>query len=91
MGASSTFVATVLMFVLAKFFYNSSLIFYDAKISDLVPRDRLSILSGFGVAVGYMGTLAGLMVYFLLDDGYEYVFWQRRLSIWYLHFRCYFS
>lgn len=73
-GLPVPFVATVLMFVLAKFFYNSSLIFYDAKISDLVPRDRLSILSGFGVAVGYMGTLAGLMVYFLLDDGYEYVF-----------------
>lgn len=73
-GLPVPFVATVLMFVLAKFFYNSSLIFYDAKISDLVPRDRLSTLSGFGVAVGYMGTLVGLVVYFLLDDGYEYVF-----------------
>ncbi|MFS0562158.1 MFS transporter [Terribacillus sp. 179-K 1B1 HS] len=73
-GLPVPFVATVLMFVLAKFFYNSSLIFYDAKISDLVPRDRLSTLSGFGVAVGYMGTLIGLVVYFLLDDGYEYVF-----------------
>ena len=73
-GLPVPFVSTVLMFVLAKFFYNSSLIFYDAKISDLVPRDRLSTLSGFGVAVGYMGTLIGLVVYFLLDDGYEYVF-----------------
>ncbi|PAD22348.1 MFS transporter [Terribacillus saccharophilus] len=73
-GLPAPFVATVLVFVLAKFFYNSSLIFYDAKISDLVPRNRLSTLSGFGVAVGYMGTLVGLLVYFLLDEGYEYVF-----------------
>jgi MFS transporter, UMF1 family len=62
------------VFVLAKFFYNSSLVFYDAKISDLVPRERLSTLSGFGVAVGYIGTLVGLLVYFLMDKGYAYVF-----------------
>ncbi|QXE01373.1 MFS transporter [Terribacillus sp. DMT04] len=73
-GLPIPFIATVLVFVLAKFFYNSSLVFYDAKISDLVPRDRLSTLSGFGVAVGYIGTLVGLLVYFLMDYGYEYVF-----------------
>ncbi|WP_077306687.1 MFS transporter [Terribacillus halophilus] len=73
-GLPIPFIATVLVFVLAKFFYNSSLVFYDAKISDLVPRERLSTLSGFGVAVGYIGTLVGLLVYFLMDFGYEYVF-----------------
>ncbi|SNZ03700.1 MFS transporter, UMF1 family [Terribacillus aidingensis] len=73
-GLPIPFIATVLVFVLAKFFYNSSLVFYDAKISDLVPRERLSTLSGFGVAVGYIGTLVGLLVYFLMDYGYAYVF-----------------
>ncbi|MFP7492812.1 MFS transporter [Terribacillus saccharophilus] len=73
-GLPVPFIATVLVFVLAKFFYNSSLIFYDAKMSDLVPRSRLSTLSGFGVAIGYMGTIVGLLAYFLMDEGYEYVF-----------------
>lgn len=56
-------------FVIAKFFYNSSLIFYDPMISDLGTEREVPLLSGFGVAVGYLGTLVGLAVYPLVGDG----------------------
>lgn len=62
-------VMVILLFVLAKFFYHSSLVFYDSMISDLGNEKELPLISGFGVAVGYIGTLVGLLVYLFIEDG----------------------
>ncbi|MGN8841649.1 MFS transporter [Niallia sp. HCP3S3_B10] len=59
----------VLFFVLSKFTYHSSLVFYDSMISDLGSKEQIPLISGFGVAVGYIGTLIGLSVYLFIDDG----------------------
>ncbi|CAM3807137.1 MFS transporter [Cytobacillus oceanisediminis] len=65
----------ILCFVIAKFFYHSSLVFYDAMISDLGTKQEIPLISGFGVAVGYIGTLIGLTVYlFVGDDGFHEAF-----------------
>ncbi|MBM6617650.1 MFS transporter [Bacillus sp. RD4P76] len=77
MGVFATFIsdATVglilvlLSFVIAKFFYNSSLVFYDPMISDIGNDREVPLLSGYGVAIGYLGTLIGLTVYPLVGDG----------------------
>ncbi|MFC0188762.1 MFS transporter [Fictibacillus aquaticus] len=55
----------ILAFMAGKFFYQSSLVFYDAMLPDVSTKENLSLLSGFGVAVGYTGTILGLSVYFL--------------------------
>lgn len=68
-GLPASFTFVVILFVAAKFFYQSSLIFYDAMLPDISTKDTMSVLSGFGVAVGYMGTLVGLTVYPLVSDG----------------------
>ncbi|MFT8320908.1 MAG: MFS transporter [Bacillus sp. (in: firmicutes)] len=57
----------IILFVLAKFTYHSSLVFYDNMISDLGTKEQLPVISGFGVAVGYMGTLIGLTVYLFIE------------------------
>jgi MFS transporter, UMF1 family len=62
-GLPASFVITVLLFVAAKFFYHSSLVFYDSMISSLGNKQEIPLISGFGVAVGYVGTLVGLTVY----------------------------
>jgi UMF1 family MFS transporter len=68
-------ILVVSSFVVAKFFYNSSLVFYDPMISDLGNEREIPLLSGFGVAVGYLGTLVGLLVYPLVgDDGFHEAF-----------------
>lgn len=59
----------VICFVIAKFFYNSSLVFYDAMMPDLGKAEDMPLISGFGVAVGYLGTIFGLLVYLLVNDG----------------------
>lgn len=68
-------VLVIISFVIAKFFYHSSLVFYDTMISDLATKSQLPLISGFGVAVGYIGTLLGLGVYpFVGEDRYYIAF-----------------
>ncbi|RHW39821.1 MFS transporter [Lysinibacillus yapensis] len=59
----------VVSFVIAKFFFNSSLVFYDTMMGDLGTKEEMPLISGFGVAVGYLGTICGLLVYLLVSDG----------------------
>ncbi|WP_141431358.1 MFS transporter [Bacillus sp. 03113] len=74
-GLPFALAAVILFFVMAKFFYHSSLIFYDAMISDLGVKEEIPLISGFGVAIGYFGTLVGLSVYlFIGDSGFHKAF-----------------
>lgn len=56
----------VILFTVAKFMYNAALIFYDAMMSNLAPKKHHSVLSGFGVALGYLGTLFGVLTVMFL-------------------------
>jgi UMF1 family MFS transporter len=38
-------------------------------MSDLGTKQEMPLISGFGVAVGYIGTILGLLVYLLVSDG----------------------
>ncbi|KIL39531.1 MFS transporter [Gordoniibacillus kamchatkensis] len=67
-GLNAGLALVLLMFMFAKFFYNSGLIFYDAMIGDLAKGKEVGLVSGFGVAVGYVGTLMGLTVYPLVGE-----------------------
>ncbi|TDM14212.1 MFS transporter [Macrococcus bovicus] len=60
-GLPATFLLTIILFTIAKFTYNSSLVFYDAMMSSLAPKEDHSVISGFGVALGYLGTLVGVL------------------------------
>lgn len=68
-GIPLSLALVVLLFVAAKFFYHSSLVFYDPMISDIARKKDIPLISGFGVAVGYIGTLFGLAVYPFVGKG----------------------
>ena len=68
-GVPMSYALVVISFVIAKFFFNSSLVFYDSMMSDLGTKQEMPLISGFGVAVGYIGTIVGLLVYLLVSDG----------------------
>jgi len=68
-GIPLSLALVIICFVLSKFTYHSSLVFYDTMISDLGSKQQIPLISGFGVAVGYLGTLIGLIVYLFIDDG----------------------
>ncbi|WP_268796002.1 MFS transporter [Paenibacillus sp. Soil787] len=70
MGLNTSLLGVIFFFMVAKFFYNSSLIFYDSMISDLGNAREIPIISGVGVAVGYVGTLIGLVVFPLINGNH---------------------
>ncbi len=51
---------------------------YDATMVDLVPRSKYGSLSGFGIAVGYIGTITSLGVGYIL---LSYLGWDTLLGI----------
>lgn len=71
-GVPLSYALVVISFVIAKFFFNSSLVFYDSMMSDLGTPQEMPLISGFGVAVGYLGTIVGLLVYLIVSDGDYY-------------------
>ena len=49
-------------FVLANFAYQAAQPFYNAMLPELVPIEEQGRLSGFGTAVGYLGSLVGVLL-----------------------------
>ena len=69
-GVPTALLLTVLMFVIARFFYSSGNVFYDGMLSSLGKDKEIPLISGYGVALGYLGTLLGVFtVLWLTGDG----------------------
>jgi MFS transporter, UMF1 family len=61
-GTHSSFLYVGLgLFILANFAYNGALIFYNAQITDLGDKSQIGRISGWGVGLGYVGTIIGLL------------------------------
>lgn len=57
-----TFGWVLLAFVIANYCYQAAQPFYNAMMPDLVPPAERGRLSGIGTAVGYVGTIVGLLL-----------------------------
>jgi len=49
-------------FIVANYAYQAAQPFYNAMLPELVPPDEQGRLSGIGTAVGYLGTIVGLLL-----------------------------
>ena len=57
-----TFGWVLAAFVIANYCYQAAQPFYNAMMPELVPPDERGRLSGIGTAVGYVGTIVGLLL-----------------------------
>src|SRR5829696_238666 len=57
-----TFGWVLVAFVVANYTYQAAQPFYNAMLPDLVPPGERGRLSGIGTAVGYVGTIVGLLL-----------------------------
>jgi MFS transporter, UMF1 family len=57
-----TFTWVLIAFIIANYSYQAAQPFYNAMLPDLVPPDEQGRLSGIGTAVGYIGTIVGLVL-----------------------------
>lgn len=67
-GVPLSLFLVVASFIIAKFFFNASLVFYDSMMSDLGTKEEMPLISGYGVAIGYLGTILGLLVYLYVGN-----------------------
>lgn len=66
----SMVIATVILLVIANFAYEASMPFYNALLYSVAEGKEARFVSGFGVAVGYMGTILGLLAVGPFVDSY---------------------
>jgi UMF1 family MFS transporter len=59
----------LLAFIIANFAYQAAQPFYNAMLPELVPPSELGRLSGLGAAVGYVGSVVGVILVFPFFTG----------------------
>ena len=52
----------MVVFVIANFAYQAAQPFYNAMMPEMVPAEEQGRLSGFGVALGYVGSIVGVLL-----------------------------
>ena len=62
MGITATWLSFLVIFVIAKIGYSSSLVFYDSMLHDVTEKDRLDDVSSQGYAWGYIGSCIPFIV-----------------------------
>lgn len=62
LGFAKQWIAFLVILVIAKIGYASSLIFYDAMLTDVTTEERMDQVSSFGYALGYIGSCIPFVV-----------------------------
>ena len=66
MGVTAGWLAFLVVFVLAKVGYSSSLVFYDAMLPEVTTDERMDTVSSMGYAYGYIGSVIPFILCLLL-------------------------
>lgn len=57
LGAAWSWLSFLLIFIVAKVGFNSSLVFYDAMLPEVTTAERMDNVSSMGYAMGYIGSV----------------------------------
>lgn len=71
LGFAKQWFLFLLIFVIAKVGYSSSLIFYDAMLTDVTKEENMDQLSSLGYALGYIGSCIPFVICLILVLGSE--------------------
>ena len=52
----------LIIFAISNFFYEGGIVFYNALIDVVSTKDNVGKVSGFGVAMGYLGSIVGMVL-----------------------------
>jgi len=62
LGAAWSWLSFLVLFVIAKVGYSSSLVFYDAMLPEVTTEERMDNVSSMGYAYGYIGSVIPFLV-----------------------------
>lgn len=71
LGGAWSWLSFLVIFVIAKVGYSSSLVFYDSMLTEVTDADRMDTVSSMGYAYGYIGSVIPFVVCLLVVLGYE--------------------
>lgn len=71
MGLTTWWISFLVIFIIAKVGFNSSLVFYDSMLSDVTAPERMDRVSSFGYAWGYAGSCIPFIVSLVFVLGYQ--------------------
>jgi UMF1 family MFS transporter len=60
--SGSALAAVIIAFVVANYAYQGALPFYNAMMPELAPASEWGRLSGLGAAIGYVGSITGVLI-----------------------------
>jgi UMF1 family MFS transporter len=61
-GQVDQLLAGILFFVIANYCFQSAMVFYNGMLPQVAKGSHIGLVSGYGVALGYMGSIAGLLL-----------------------------
>jgi MFS transporter, UMF1 family len=61
-GKSDSLMLQLVLFGIAMYCYQAALVFYDAVLPQISSPEKIGRVSGYGVALGYVGTIFALLV-----------------------------
>lgn len=73
LGLAWSWLAFLVIFVIAKVGFSSSLVFYDSMLPEVTTEERSDNISSLGYAYGYIGSVIPFVVCLALVLGYELV------------------
>lgn len=62
LGICATWISFLIVFVIAKVGFSSTLVFYDSMINDITSKERLDMISSQGYAWGYIGSCIPFLI-----------------------------
>ncbi len=71
LGFISSWLAFLIVFIIAKIGFSGSLIFYDSMLGDITTEDRMDMVSSAGYAWGYIGSCIPFVLALVLVLGYD--------------------
>lgn len=76
LGVPKSIILGLLFFAIANFGCQLAIVFYNAQMVDIAPKDKIGLVSGFGRMLGYSGALLALYLIkpIVLNCGYQATF-----------------
>jgi UMF1 family MFS transporter len=67
LGLTNHLAAALIIFCISIYCYEAALVYYNALLPAVAPPDKIGYISGFGVALGYAGSITGLALVAFLN------------------------
>ena len=61
--------AVIIFFIIANYSYQGGLVFYNALLPQISSKKNIGRISGYGVALGYLGAIIGMILVMPFNEG----------------------